>query len=284
MARLLPVPVCLLIAAGAGAEAQAPVLEPVLQAELAFARLASQAGIRAAFLANLAEEACVFTPRMASVQEAYGAAPGDPGSLVWYPEAMGLAASEDFAWSFGPWTYAAKPGAPALVHGHFLSVWRRQGTRGWQVVADIGVPHAAPPQSIEPFVAPAGAALRPTGGAADPQGVTRSLREAESALAVAWAERGGPGLLPWLARDARVLRPGAAPARGGGAIGALLAKDPAGPRWDTARLQVATSGELAWTCGESPASAKGGAASFLRVWIQEAGAWKVLFDVRLPHL
>ena len=280
MVRLLLAIGGLFLASVAGA--QAPALEPVLQAELAFARLASQAGIRVAFLTYLAEDALVFTPRMTSVQEAYGAAPGDPGSLAWYPEAMGLAVSGDLAWSFGPWTYAAKPGAPALVHGHFLSLWQRQGTGGWKVVADIGVPHAAPDSPIQPFAPPAGATLRPDPRVADPLGEARALREAEGALAVAWAERGGPGLIPWLARNARLLRPGSAPARGQAAIGALLAKDAAGSRWEPARLQVARSGDLAWTCGE--ASAKGGAASFLRVWSLEAGAWKVLFDVRLPHL
>ena len=271
----------LFLASVTGAQAQA--LEPVLQAELAFARQASQAGIRAAFLAWLAEDAGVFTPRMTSVQAAYGATPGDPGSLAWYPEAMGLAASGDLAWSFGPWTYAAKPGAPAQAQGHYLSLWRRQGTGGWKVVADIGVPHPAPDKPSEPFAAPAGGTLGPALGAAVPLGAARTLRQAEAALAVAWAERGGLGLLPWLARDARILRPGAAPARGQVAIGALLAKDPAGSRWEPVRFQMAPSGDLAWTCGEAPASAKGGAASFLRVWSLESGAWKVLFDVRLPH-
>ncbi len=281
MVRLLPTPVWLLMAGVAGA--QVPGLESVHQAELAFARQASQAGIRAAFLAWLAEDARVFTPRMTTVQEAYGAAPGDSGHLVWFPEAMGMAASRDLAWSFGPWTYAAGPGTPALAHGHFLSVWQRQATGSWKVVADIGVPHAAPDKPIEPFAAPAEATLRPALCAADPQGRGRALRQAEGALAVARGERGGPGLVPWLARDARVLRPGSPPARGEGAIGALLARDPPGTRWEPARLQVAPSGDLAWTCGETPASARGAAASFLRVWIQEAGVWKVLFDVRLPH-
>ena len=279
MVRLLLRPAGLLLVAVAGA--QTPALEPVLQAELSFARQASQAGIRAAFLAWLTEDARVFTPRMTSVQVAYGAAPGDPGHLAWFPEAMGLAASGDLAWSFGPWTYAAKQGAPALVHGHYLSLWQRQGSGGWKVVADIGVPHAAPGKPIEPFAALAGSALGPAAGAADPLGGSRSLRQAETALAMACAQRGGVGLISWLARDARILRPGAVPARGEPAIGALLAKDPAGSRWEPAWLQVAPSGDLAWTCGE--ALAQGGAASFLRIWIQEAGAWKVLFDVRLPH-
>ncbi len=265
------------------AGAQTPALEPVLQAELAFARQASQAGIRAAFLAWLAEDARVFTPRMTTVQAAYGTAPGDPGHLTWYPEAMGLAASGDLAWSFGPWTYTAKPGAPALVHGHFLSLWERQRTGGWKVVADIGVSHAAPAEPIEPFAAPTGTALRPTGAVVDSLGAVRTLRQVETALAMAWAERGGAGLVPWLARDARLLRPGSVPARGEVAIRVLLAKEPAGSRWEPARVQVAPSGDLAWTCGEAPASVPGGAASFLRIWTLEAGAWKVLFDVRLPH-
>jgi len=272
---------CIFLCAGP-ALAQAPALEPVLRAEQAFARMADEKGIRAAFLAWLTEDARVFSPRMTTRKAQYGPEPGDPGHLVWYPEAMGLAASGDLAWSLGPWTYAVKKGGPVLVHGHFLSVWRKQADGGWKAVADIGVPHAAPERPVEPLAlreaAPPVPPSKPQGPDATPR-----LQKKEADLAVAWAEKGGLALLPELAKQARVLRPRRMPLRDPAEIEKALEADRPGARWEPARIQVAASGDLAWTCGESGPDDQGTTASFLRIWTIEGADWKVLFDVRLPH-
>jgi ketosteroid isomerase-like protein len=264
---------------GGQAEAQTSAIEPVRQAELAFARLADEKDIRVAFLTWLRDDARVFTPRMTTAKEQYGPEPGDPGHLAWYPEAMGISASGDLAWSFGPWTYAMKKGEATLVHGHFLSVWRPQADGHWKVVADIGVPHAAPERPIEAF---SGKAALPVTQKPDPKALdaAASLRQKETDLSAAWAKQGGLALLPELAKAAQVLRRRSLPLRGA-EIGRALAADPplAGGQ---AQIQVAASGDLAWACGEAGPDASGSTASYLRIWIVETGTWKVLFDVRLP--
>jgi hypothetical protein len=267
----------LLLCAGLPLAAQ-PAIDLVLQSELAFARLAEQKGIRAAFLAWLEADARVFTPRTTAAKDRYGPGPGDPGHLAWYPEAMGLAQSGDLAWSFGPWTYAPKQGEPVLVHGHFLSIWRR-GSAGWKVMADIGLPHAAPVRPAEPF-APWDSLATRGKAPGKPLEAEALLRQKEAALSAAWALQGGRALLGELARGAQILRPRAFPARTQEEIQVLLAGDLPGATWELDRLQVAASGDLAWTCGESGPPE---AASFLRVWVREGGAWKVRFDVRLRH-
>ncbi len=269
-----------LVACAGALLAQAPALEAVRDAELAFARLADEQGIRTAFLRWLTEEARVFTPRMVTSKAQYGPEPGDPGHLAWYPEGMGLAASGDLAWSLGPWTYAMKKGGPVLVNGHFLSIWRRQADGGWKVVADIGVPHAAPDAPASRFV-PAETALarlQPERG-----GTLATLRQKESVLSSAWSRQGGHALLPELAKGGCLLRPKRMPLRDAAEIRKALEVEGPGPTWEPAELQVATAGDLAWVCGETGPDGQGSRASFLRVWTLEAGAWKVLFDARLPH-
>ena len=272
-----------IVAGGFSGLAQAPSLEPVWRAELAFARQADARGIRPAFLSWLADDARVFTPRMTSGRAQYGPEPGDPGHLVWYPEAMGIAASGDLAWSHGPWTYAPKKGAPILVHGHFLSVWGRSAQGRWKVLADIGVPHAAPATAIEPFAvweeAPRG---RVTPVPVNAGGDGPQLRTQEAHLAAAWSTQGGLALLPVLAAGARILRPRQPPLEGRAAIEEALKRDPPGPGWDPAMVQVASSGDLGWTCGETALDSQGRSSSFLRIWVLEGGTWKVRFDVRLP--
>jgi hypothetical protein len=261
--------------------AQVQPIEPVLRAELAFAAQADRQGIRKAFLAWLTEDAKVFKPGMVTARAHYGPEPGDPGHLAWYPEAMGIAGSGDLAWSLGPWTWAPGRDAANRVHGHYLSLWRRQPTGTWRVVADIGVPHAAPIKASEPFApwdVPPGRGKAPVAG---PES-TQQLRQKEAGLAAAWSLRGGLALLPELARGARILRPRAQPLQTDQAIREALQAETPGPGGEAAVVQVAASGDLGWTCGEAGPDAAGAGASFLRIWILEGGAWKVLFDVRLP--
>lgn len=262
--------------------AQAPSVEAVLRSELAFARHADEKGIRSAFLTWLMEDAPAFTPRLVRAREFYQPDPGDPGHLAWYPEAVGMAASGDLAWSYGPWDYAAKKGEKALAHGHFLSLWRRQANRGWMVQADIGIPHPAPASPVPLFKA---AAVPPVIGGANPrlEDAYQTLRRKEAELAAAWSVQGGAALVGELADGARVLRPGTAPSQDRLAQRKLLEADRPGTRWEPAILQVAASGEFGWTSGETGPDDRGRSASFLRIWTGEAGAWKVLFDVRLPH-
>jgi hypothetical protein len=196
----------------AQAQAQAPALEPVLRAELAFARLADQQGIRTAFRTWLTEEARVFTPRMTSAKEHYSPDPGDPGQLAWYPEAMGISLSGDLAWSFGPWTYAPKKGEATLVQGHFLSIWRQQSMGRWKVEADIGIPHTQPERAIEPFAVGNASAVA-WNHSLKVLDATPLLRQKEAELSAAWLKQGGLAVLPELAVEARVLRPRMLPAR-----------------------------------------------------------------------
>ncbi|MBI1753272.1 MAG: nuclear transport factor 2 family protein [Acidobacteria bacterium] len=266
--------------------AEGAALEPVLRAELAFARQAEAQGIRAAFLAWLRPEARVFTPKMVGAEAQYGPEPGDPGHLAWYPEAMGMAASGDLAWSLGPWTYAANKGGPVLVNGHFLSVWRKQADGQWKVAADIGVPHGAPKEPAPLFAVPAVPSLVPVANpalAAKGPDPLAHLARLEADLSAAWAARGGVALEPLLAKEGRVLRPRAFPLRAAAEIRQALEADRPGSAWKPALVQASASGDMGWTCGESGPDGQGRSASFLRIWILEAGAWKVLFDVRLPH-
>ncbi len=260
---------------------QTPALEAVRQSELAFARQADQEGIHPAFRTWLQEDAVVFTPRVTTAKAQYTPTPGDPGHLVWFPEAMGLASYGDLAWSFGPWTYAPGKGQAVVAQGHFLSMWRRQSTGAWRVVADIGVPHGAPAQAIQPFAAVLG--WDPKGAAPVAPESLRGLTRLEADLAKDWAVLGGATLVNHLAPEARLLRSGALPIQDAGARRQALESESPSPGWEPARVMVSAGGDLGWSYGETRADTQGRRASFLRVWVAQAGSWKVLFDVRLPH-
>ena len=88
---------------------------------------------------------------------------------------------------------------------------------------------------------------------------------------------------PFLGREAQVYRPRHLPLRAGEELEKLLASELPSAIGEPEVIQMAASGDLGWTCGETPVDAQGRRASFLRVWVREAGAWVVRFEVRLPH-
>ncbi len=63
------------------------------------------------------------------------------GRLQWYVSMAHLAGSLDLGITTGPWIHTAEA-AGAAVHGHFLTVWKRDADCRWRVEFDTGVSHA----------------------------------------------------------------------------------------------------------------------------------------------
>src|SRR5213078_2852694 len=147
------------------AKAHAPdateiALGSLIDAELAFARMSLEQGIRAAFLANFAADGIVFEPGPVRLREAWAQRPAaaDPKAvrLEWQPAQAGVARSGDMGFTTGPFklTDARRPGF--VQHGVFFSVWQRDKGGTWRVGIDIGI---TTPESVD-FVR-VGAAPRP---------------------------------------------------------------------------------------------------------------------------
>jgi hypothetical protein len=64
-------------------------------------------------------------------------------ALEWYPAEADLAGSLDLAFTTGPWMYTAAGGG-TQVHGHFLTLWKRDSACRWQIEFDGAISHAAP--------------------------------------------------------------------------------------------------------------------------------------------
>src|SRR5690349_10240975 len=83
-------------------------LGSLIDAELAFARMGVERGIREAFLANFADDGIVFEPAPIRLRETWSARPppGDPleQKLERKPAQAGVARSHDFGYTTGPYT------------------------------------------------------------------------------------------------------------------------------------------------------------------------------------
>jgi hypothetical protein len=131
-------------------------LKSLLETEYAFGQTARNS-VRTAFLEYLAEDSLVLQPSPTPGRAFYAAAKDNSDKLEWYPAMADLAGSDDLGFTTGPWIYTVAASG-MQIHGHFLTIWKRDALCRWRVEFDGGVSHAAP-ASIEPKLAPDQASL-----------------------------------------------------------------------------------------------------------------------------
>lgn len=115
-------------------------LDSLIRAEKSFSALSASKGIKAAFLANLDDDAILFIPRPAKGRHRYAARDTIPGNLIWEPEFADISFSYDLGYTTGPWILEHNSDTS---YGHFVSVWERKNTE-WKVILDTGVDYPLP--------------------------------------------------------------------------------------------------------------------------------------------
>jgi ketosteroid isomerase-like protein len=267
----------------------------LLEADRAFSRLSEEQGMRAAFLAYLAEDAVIFRPGPV-VGRAYIAARPQPAiSLSWYPVLAEVAASGDLGYTTGPYELhelhelhaPRQSGAPAdgsvVEHGYYVTVWRRQADGTWQVIADQGV--TTPP----PAGADAQAGRFGSSGTHPAPGHGTAPERGDSAAGGSDAGRAGPAValggeasthqellaadrafasdaithgaraayMPRLAAAARLYRKEEAPAVGREAAGRALAADrQQASSWQPVAAVASRAGDLGYSYGNMAVMAR----------------------------
>jgi ketosteroid isomerase-like protein len=281
--RIVPATAALAAIAGAADVA----LNSMVDTERAFARLSAEKGMRAAFLAYIADDGVGFRPGPVPLKETMRNDPEpSPGlRLLWEPRYGDIAVSGDLGYITGPFTVEspAPDGGIRRRQGCFFSIWRLQTGGEWRNVLDIGVrlPEAAP---FAPGFTRAPHAGRFTGkGAAEK--ATRSMRNAEedfhrAARDTSFAIALGTVLDPL----ARIHRDGRAPLTSRDE--ALRALAGAGPLAEAATLfaAAAASGDLGYTYGRYLFAGTGGESGhYARAWVRDAaGAWRLAADITSP--
>src|ERR1700687_4283220 len=200
--------------------------------ERAFSRRSQEEGMRAAFLAHLADDAVLFRPGPVPGREYTEARPAPPSELTWWPVYVEVAASGDLGYTTGPYNLR-ETGAGAggeTQHGYYVTMWRRQAGGAWKVVADLGV---ATPPPVGSDATPGGEVGHGRIGGGAPAGQGRAeaaqhdLMAADRAFggnATAHGERAA--YLAAIADDARFYRDDSLPAIGRAAICELLGGHP----------------------------------------------------------
>ena len=202
-----------MLAAATPAAAAEPA-SPLVDAESRFAAAVAADGIRAGFLAFLADSAVSLEPTPRPARPIFEAATDDGSRLAWRPDMVTLSKGGDFGWTSGPYLSYGRDSATATEAGHFVTVWRKDPPTGWRVLLDAGVDYPLPPDRRDRHLSVT-ARLRPGGSAVGADAATCDGRFFEQ-----WRRKGRRRALEdFAARDVRLLGPGMAPLDGPGAAG-----------------------------------------------------------------
>ncbi|MEO9136589.1 MAG: DUF4440 domain-containing protein, partial [Casimicrobiaceae bacterium] len=268
-------------------DAEEIALGSLVNAEMAFARMGWERGVRAAFLANFAADGVAFEPKPSRLRATWSArpAPEDPLALRldWKPAQAGVARSHDFGYTTGPYTEWNATQPDQKRHGVFFSVWRRNAAGKWEVILDAGIttPGAAD-------FAVLGAAPRPQfKGRANAASERRRLLAQE---ADGFGSKAG-ALTPahyakLLMNDARLHRNGALPFASRDAVAPEVAHRMLRVSWTPIDARVSASGDMAMTYGqyrETDRASNVHGGYYAHLWLRDAaGRWRLGYDIALP--
>jgi len=187
-----------------------PVANPsaIVQAELAFARLAQEDGQWTAFRETATDDAVMFTPDMVNAQQWLKGRADPPQAVTWQPHRIFMSCDGSLAASTGAWQNARGE------TGRFTTIWQQQdfGQRRpdqkieWKWVFDDGDPLKTPlaePDYVETEVASCKADISagtvPTGMTA--KGVTAASPDRSLVWHTAFADDGSRSVFVDLAQD-----------------------------------------------------------------------------------
>jgi ketosteroid isomerase-like protein len=113
-------------------------IDGLIQAEKNFAAYSVAHGIKDAFLKFADSTGIIFDKGMPlNAIEIWNKREKRPGKLDWQPEYVEIAASNDFGYTTGPYTFTLNDSVAA--RGEYVTVWQINKNDEWKFLLDLGV-------------------------------------------------------------------------------------------------------------------------------------------------
>jgi ketosteroid isomerase-like protein len=263
-------------------------LDSLIASERAFSQHSVDHGMRDAFLAYLAENAIIMRPLPMKGRPVWEARQPSPATLVWEPSYAEVSGGGDLGVTSGPWEFRPPAGPDTTVlHGHFISVWRKQEGGRWKVEVDLGGSHEKPSRG-----GVGSGEIRRGPIHADPPAKDRSkqavhdIAAAEKRFSGAARRAGLTAVMAgWTTEDLRFHREGHLPWEGRDASRSAVTADSTAVFWTPMGSGAASSGDLGYTYGIRihQHGAAPDSSVYLNVWRRERdGKWRVSLMVDNP--
>lgn len=270
--------------------AQGP-LQEMVKTEQAFSQMAAERNTADAFLAFIADDGVLFRPDAVNGKEwiVKHAAPASAkrSLLTWQPAFAGMAAAGDLGFTTGPWEFKqdSKDEKPS-GYGHFVTLWKKQADGTWKFVLDLGINHptSGGPMTIwHPTEPKAPARIQRV----DVAIARRNLLDWDRGYLQRSAKHGlVKAFVAYASPDVRLYRVGSLPFISRTAAANALSSVKGEVRWTTTGGDVSRSGDLGYTYGTyevADGTSVTERGSYLRIWKNEHGAWRIVLDVANPH-
>jgi len=289
--RLLTGSICLALAIGSFVVAQKVSVrkqnrQALVQMERDFARAAATKGTRDAFLEFIADDGILFQPGPISGKKFWTERQSRKGLLSWEPIFADVSRAGDLGYTTGPWEFRPN-GADdkPVAFGQYFTIWKKQSDGSWKFVLDRGV-GSEKPFATKILLFPLNDEESTTSGNVDRETGRAIVKKLETEFAERSAKKGAADAFDsYLAEDARLLRENVAPAVGKNTALSLVSARLGNLSWQVTAADISASGDLGYTYGVfefKSGSAASEHGSYVHVWKNHNGKWKVVLDIMSP--
>ena len=249
-------------------------LQSLVEAERAFSLMAKEKNTRDAFVYNLTEKSIGFYPGPGSALKFWEAQTAGQEWLYWQPAFAYLAASGDYGYTFGPWSYSKSRADKPEGFGEFITVWEKQADGKWKVAVDIGISHSEKLVSNAPVQT---STIKPVAST-----TKDDLVVIEKKFLSGLSSSAEKAYFDYASTDIRFFRQNNFPIRA--LQDALSVHGPL--TYTTTGSSIASTGDLGFVYGTvtltetKDGKQKTRTANYLRIWKKEEGKdWKIVVDV-----
>ncbi|MCB0489730.1 MAG: nuclear transport factor 2 family protein [Cyclobacteriaceae bacterium] len=255
-----------------------PVQE-VVDAELAFAQMSRDKSTKEAFLEHLSADGVIFSNgEPVNGVDAWKKRPPGNGNLFWWPVFADISLAEDMGYTTGPYQMSKDKNGDPFAFGYYSTVWKKNGSGTWKVVADLGINFESPEEDNHPLRTVRRSSSK---GKKPLQSTKDGLIFIEQSY-TQWLNETGNSFLPeYFSRECRIHRSGSWPYTSWKVIENI--QEDRQFYFEPIDADVSESGDLGYTYGRVKIESRDGnmeKASYLRVWKREPDTnWKIVLDV-----
>jgi ketosteroid isomerase-like protein len=263
---------------GMGQRLSGPIVE-LVDAELSFAKMSVERSTKEAFMEYLAIDGIVFSNgEPVNGLDTWKKRPATNGTLFWWPVFADISMAEDFGYTTGPYQMSKDKNSEPFAFGYYATIWKKNGSAGWKVAADLGINFEAPEDenhTLKTVRRSSTKGKKPLPSSKD------GLIFIEQSY-TQWLNETGNSFLPeYFSRECRIHRSGSWPYTSWKVIENI--QEERQFYFEPVDADVSESGDLGFTYGKVKIESKDGnmeKANYLRVWKRDGVTnWKIVLDV-----
>lgn len=277
MKKILIISLFLFNHANSFAQKTDKTVQSLIEAEKKFIKKANKESIKESFIEIIAANCIVFKPSPILAEDFYSKNDVS-GKRLWQPEYAMIAKSGDFGFTTGLYI---DNDFEKKNYGHYLSIWKTNNHKKWQLILDAGVPHQQPFAPVpEVFFNPENDNYPKLIGALKIRMRADIIFSTDELLGKSLGKSGITSLLEFYDNSVRLYFPNYLPQYGKVAALDFVKTQKLSIISKPIAADRAFSGDLAYSYGEAVINNKG--YYYVRIWkIDDEKKWNIIIDTYL---